>query len=155
MPIRKINWDALGITTSIACAIHCALLPLVFASLPVLGINIIHNPGFECGMIGLAFGIGTGALLHGFRRHHRRLGPWLLFSGGILLLLAKQVWHQHELRFLPFAVILIVSAHILNFRLSRYSHPRAGASRISRARARLLRRRKSASPDLYPTSAPS
>ena len=40
----KINWDALGITASLACAIHCALLPLFFTSLPILGINIIENP---------------------------------------------------------------------------------------------------------------
>ena len=118
---RKINYDALGITTSILCAIHCALLPLVFASLPVLGINIIHNTLFEYGMIGLAFAIGTFALWHGFRRHHRRLTPWLLFSCGIGFLLAKQIWHGYELRLLPFAVLLIISAHILNYRLSRPS----------------------------------
>ena len=123
MTLRKINWDALGITTSIACAIHCALLPLVFASLPVLGINIIHNAVFEFGMIGLAFAIGTCALWHGFRRHHRRVIPWLLFSCGIGLLLAKQIWHEYELRLLPFAVLLIISAHILNYRLCRASRP--------------------------------
>ena len=35
----KINWDALGIATSLACAIHCAVLPLLLTSLPssVLG----------------------------------------------------------------------------------------------------------------------
>ncbi|HAL95914.1 MAG TPA: MerC domain-containing protein, partial [Chitinophagaceae bacterium] len=30
----RINWDALGISASIACAIHCALLPLFLSSLP-------------------------------------------------------------------------------------------------------------------------
>ena len=43
----KINYDALGIATSLACAIHCAILPLVLTSLPVLGVNIIHNIPFE------------------------------------------------------------------------------------------------------------
>ncbi|HEX3933388.1 MAG TPA: MerC domain-containing protein, partial [Puia sp.] len=63
---RKINLDALGVTTSILCAIHCAILPLVMASLPILGINILHNSFFEYGMIALAFAIGTVALWHGF-----------------------------------------------------------------------------------------
>lgn len=115
----KINWDFLGITASVLCAIHCAVLPLLLASLPVLGINIIHNSYFEYGMILLAFLIGSWALLHGFRRHHRRLTPLLLFTGGLSLLVAKQVWHAYELRFLPFAVVLIVGAHLLNYRLSR------------------------------------
>ncbi|MHA4811572.1 MerC domain-containing protein [Flavitalea flava] len=114
----KINWDALGITTSILCAIHCAILPLLVASLPVFGINIVDNTLFEYGMIGLAFSIGSWALWHGFSRHHRRLAPWLLFTGGILLLLAKQFWHQYQFRLLPFAVILIVIAHIINYRLT-------------------------------------
>jgi hypothetical protein len=115
----KINYDAVGIAASLLCAIHCAILPLAVASLPVFGINIIHNAPFEYGMIGLAFVIGTGALWHGFRRHHRRLTPWLLFTGGISLLLAKQLWHQYELGILPFAVLLVIGAHILNYRLSR------------------------------------
>lgn len=117
--IRKINWDALGITASIICAIHCAILPLAVASLPILGINIIHNPVFEYGMILLAFLIGTRALWHGYRRHHRQTVPLLLFVIGLSFLVAKQVWHEYEFRLLPFAVILIVAAHILNFRLSR------------------------------------
>src|SRR3982074_475932 len=94
----KINWDALGVTTSVLCAIHCAILPLVIASLPVFGVNIINNARFEYGMIGLAFVIGSWALWHGFRKHHHRFGPWLLFAGGMILLLAKQRWHEYQFR---------------------------------------------------------
>ena len=117
--IRKVNWDALGTTTSILCAIHCAILPLAVATLPVLGINIVHNAFFEYGMIGLAFLIGTWALWHGFSHHHRRLTPWFLFVGGVILLIAKQVWHSYELRILPFAVLFIIAAHVLNFRWTK------------------------------------
>lgn len=115
----KINWDALGITTSIACAIHCAVLPLLLASLPILGINIIDNTDFEYGMIGLAFLIGSRALWHGFRKHHPIYLPWLLFLAGMLLLVAKQIWHQYQYQLLPFAVGLIIGGHVLNYRLCR------------------------------------
>ena len=120
--LRKINLDALGVTTSILCAIHCAILPLLMASLPILGINILHNSFFEYGMIALAFLIGTLALWHGFRHHHRRLTPWFLFVGGMLFLIAKELWPNFELGLLPFAVLLIVGAHWLNYRWCR-SHP--------------------------------
>lgn len=116
---KKLNLDALGVTTSVLCAIHCAILPLAVASLPVMGINIIHNTPFEYGMIGLAFIIGTAALWHGFNRHHHRLTPWLLFTGGMILLIAKEIWPKYELIFLPFAVSLIVLAHWLNYRWGR------------------------------------
>src|SRR5271169_4620277 len=97
----KISWDTLGITASVACAIHCAVLPLLLSSLPIFGINIIDNPAFEFFMILLAFAIGYYSLLHGYRRHHHNFTPLLLFTCGILLLFAKQLWHQYELRLIP------------------------------------------------------
>jgi len=116
---RHVNWDGLGIFTSILCAIHCALLPLAVSFLPLLGLGFIRNPLFEYGMIGLAFAVGSWALWHGFTRHHQRLTPWLLFAGGMILLIAKEIWGAAELYLLPFAVILIISAHVVNYRLSR------------------------------------
>lgn len=115
----KVNLDALGVTTSLLCAIHCALLPVLMASLPVLGINILHNAGFEYGMIGLAFIIGVTALWHGFRHHHHRILPVLLFSCGMMLLIAKEIWPTYELMILPFAVLPVLGSHWLNFRWSR------------------------------------
>lgn len=70
-------------------------------------------------MIALAAAIGTRALWHGYRHHHQRLIPLLLFGAGMIFLIAKQIWHSYELALLPFAVLAIVTAHILNFRLSR------------------------------------
>ena len=116
---HKINWDALGVAASLACAFHCAALPLIVVSLPVFGVNIVNNAPFEYGMIFLAFCIGSFSLVHGYRKHHSRLMPLLLFATGMILLIAKQRWHDYELGLLPFAVIFIVWAHLLNFRLSR------------------------------------
>ena len=118
----RINWDAIGISASVACAIHCGILPLVLTSLPFFGVNLIGNSGFESFMILLAFFIGLFSLRHGYRRHRRGLTPLLFLASGFLLLFARQVWHQYELRLLPFAVILIVAAHLLNIRFSMASH---------------------------------
>ncbi|MFN8242501.1 MAG: MerC domain-containing protein [Ferruginibacter sp.] len=115
------NWDMMGIATSIACAIHCAFLPVIMTSLPVFGINIIHNAWFEWGMIGLAFVVGIYSLYHGFSRHHHSYSPFLIFSGGFVFLILKQVFHQHEMILLIPAVIMIISAHYYNFRLCHLS----------------------------------
>ncbi len=117
--MKLISADILGIGASVACAIHCAVLPLFLSGLSIFGVNIIHNFWFETGMIVLAFLIGTLALRHGFNKHHRNPVPFLLFSGGMIFLIAKQYWHNDELLLLPFAVILIISAHIFNFRYTR------------------------------------
>jgi hypothetical protein len=116
---QRVNWDALGITTSVACAIHCALLPLFLTSLPLFGINIIQNPFFEGGMILLAFCIGVYALYHGYKKHHHNKMPLTIFSIGIILLVLKQIFTEYEVWFLIPAVILIILSHLLNYRHCR------------------------------------
>lgn len=123
----KINWDALGITTSLVCAVHCAILPLFIASLPLFGVNIIENHTFEYVMIGLAFVIGIYALWHGYRWHHHNKAPLLLFTIGILCLVLKQIIHEYHIIILIPAVIFIVAAHWFNYRLYKnqsHSHPK-------------------------------
>ncbi|MBL0154735.1 MAG: MerC domain-containing protein [Chitinophagaceae bacterium] len=115
----RINWDAMGIGASLACAIHCAVLPLITSSLPLFGINIIHNVYFEAGMIVLAFFIGSSALFHGYRKHHHRILPIALFTAGISLLVIKQFFHAWEIWFLIPGALGIITAHLLNFRFCR------------------------------------
>jgi len=117
----KLNWDGLGIATSLACAIHCLVLPLLLSSLPLFGINIIHNALFEWGMILLAFVVGSYALFHGYIKHHRILLPVILFTAGCCFLVAKQIFHEYEYILLLPAVILIISAHYINYRLCNRS----------------------------------
>ena len=120
MKIFRINVDMLGIGVSLICAIHCAVLPLLLNSLPLFGLNILHNEAFELGMILLAAAIGIYALWHGYYKHHRNFLPYGIFLAGIILLLLKQAFHaEYELVLLIPSVIMIISSHMLNFYLSR------------------------------------
>ncbi len=115
----RFNWDALGIATSVACAVHCAVLPLLLTSIPVFGVNIIDNHSFEYFMIALAAAIGGYSLWHGYRKHHHSLLPVTIFISGIVFLLAKQMRHDQQYWLLPCAVLLIVTAHWLNYKACR------------------------------------
>jgi len=115
----KINWDRLGITTSVVCAIHCGLLPVILPVLPLFGVNIVHNSLFEWAMITLAFGIGCYSLYHGFIRHHHSYRPITIFLIGFVFLVLKQFFHSQEYIFLSIAVPLIISAHFINIRLCK------------------------------------
>jgi MerC mercury resistance protein len=118
----KINWDFMGIATSLACAIHCALLPLFLSSLPLFGINILENVFFEFGMIAIAFVVGYYSLLHGYKTHHRRVLPLVIFSIGMVFLVVKSFMEQpFEYGFLAVAVIAIITAHLLNYRYCNHS----------------------------------
>jgi len=111
---KKWNWDAIGIGASLACAIHCALLPLFFSSLPLLGINILHNTGFELGMIVLSFAIGAYSLYHGYKKHHHSYKPIILFTLGIALMLSRLVFRNIEIILLFHAAFFIIIAHVNN-----------------------------------------
>ncbi len=117
----KINWDFLGIATSVACAIHCAVLPVLISALPVFGINIIHNSFFEWGMIVLAFVVGCYSLLHGYIKHHKNYIPVIIFSFGVIFLVLKQFFISYEYLFLSFAVFFIILSHIINYRYCQQS----------------------------------
>lgn len=117
--LRKINWDALGVTTSLVCAIHCALLPLLFSSIPFFGADLIRDKFFEYLMIGLAFIIGVMALKHGYRKHHHKWHPIIVFTVGFAFLVGKEWRDALEIPFLIVAVTCILTAHYLNYRLCR------------------------------------
>ena len=112
----KLNWDMMGIAASVACAVHCAVLPVILTSLPLFGINIIHNSFFEWGMIGLAFLVGIYSLRHGYIKHHQNPLPMFVFLAGFLFLVLKQFFSNQEYLFLTMAVFLIISAHVINLR---------------------------------------
>lgn len=115
----RINWDFLGIGASLACAIHCALLPLFITSFPLFGMNIINNESFEAGMITLAFLIGSYSLYHGYRKHHHSWLPLVLFVGGFSFLVLKEFYIHYATWMLVPAVILIIFAHLLNYKSCR------------------------------------
>jgi hypothetical protein len=69
------------------CAIHCALLPVALALLPVLSFGILASPGFELGFVLTATHIASASLWHGYR-HHRAYHAFLWLVPGLALLWA-------------------------------------------------------------------
>lgn len=120
-----INWNAIGISASVACAIHCAFLPLFIGSLPLFGINLLDNIFFEMGMIAVALLLGSFSLLHGYRRHHHRILPLYLFYSGIALLVLKHFFTETILWLVIPSSLFIITAYYLNWkfcRLAKHCH---------------------------------
>ena len=63
--------DWAGVGASIACAIHCAAMPFVVGSLPLIGLSFLADPSFHKWMVGICLGIALFAFFPGWRRHHR------------------------------------------------------------------------------------
>lgn len=129
--LKRMSLDTLGIGASLACAVHCALLPLLITILPLLGSHILENEKLEYGLLSFSFLIGCWSLGRGYFRHHRRIVPLLIFAAGFALLLgghfgmAGGYWE-------PVVIFIgaagITGAHILNIRRCKactvHQHPK-------------------------------
>jgi len=112
------NWDFLGITTSMLCAVHCALLP-VLATLSALGGELFaHNHWFEMIMILLAILIASFSLISSYLKTHRDPLPIIILLSGFIILLSGHLlfeeMHGHKVNAL--GGICIAVAHWINWK---------------------------------------
>lgn len=120
MKALKRNYDKWGIITSLACAIHCAVLPVFAAALPFLGINFIENSFIDYSLIGFSFFFGVFSLYNGYKHHHKRKLPAVLFAAGFTFLVINQIIRdKYVLLFIPVAAILIIAADLINISYCR------------------------------------
>lgn len=68
------SWrDLLGVSASIACAIHCAVMPMVIGYLPLLGLDFLAGESFHQWMALICFSVAIAAFVPGWRKHRRLL----------------------------------------------------------------------------------
>jgi hypothetical protein len=119
------HWvDSLGTAGAALCAIHCALLPVALALLPVLGLGVLASPGFEIGFVLVATLLASASLWHGYT-HHRAYHAFLWLVPGLLLLwsgiLVPALHHPVVAHAVTMSLggSLVSLAHLANMRLSR------------------------------------
>ena len=115
--------DRIGATGSLVCAVHCALLPLLFALLPSLGIAAWMGDGFELGFVVFASLFGLAILAWSYRRHRALRALGLLLPGLLALWVGLLLPALHH-SLVPHAVVmtfggtLVGLAHLANLRLN-------------------------------------
>ena len=110
--------DHIGITTSTLCAVHCAVVPVLFTSLPLLGLGFLANVWVEWGMIVLALAIGTYSIGLSYLRIHKQPQPlYLLVAGFAIILLGHALMSGWpEVIMVPVGGLLIAAAHFVNYK---------------------------------------
>lgn len=122
MLLRKLthSLDKFGMGVSILCAIHCALLPILITTLPLLGAEFFANPLLEILIISLSFVIGVTSLSTSWQRHQNRL-PVILMITGFASILAGHFWLPDSLEWLLLTAggLTVACAHYVNWQLLR------------------------------------
>jgi hypothetical protein len=121
--------DRVGMAGSLLCAVHCALMPVLLAALPALGLGGFSLVDIDQGFTIFATLLGVTTLAVGFRRH-RAFRAWLVLIPGLSL-----VWigsftalHDHSIAHTVVMVaggLSIALAHLINLRLGHEAAGRA------------------------------
>ena len=118
VPKNTSRLDHIGMTASTLCAVHCAVVPVLFTSLPLIGLGFLANAWVEWGMIVLALAIGTYSIGGAYLRVHKRPGPLFLLIAGFAVILLGHAFITGWLEaiMVPAGGLLIAAAHFVNYR---------------------------------------
>ena len=110
--------DNIGMTASVLCAVHCAIVPLLLTSLPLFGLGFLANPWVEWSMIIFALGVGFYVIGSSYFNIHRKLLPMCLLIVGFLIIIGGHLFitSWREAIIVPIGGLLIATAHFFNFR---------------------------------------
>ncbi|MBC8139422.1 MAG: MerC domain-containing protein [Fibrella sp.] len=127
--------DQVGMTASLICAVHCALMPMAVTLLPLVGLDFLAHESAEWMLLGLSLLIGCGSIWLGFREHRRR-HALLVLAIGFALLVTGRIAEARDSE-LPgvFLVVLggmaVAGAHFVNRRLCQTYHPRPDGAALA------------------------
>jgi hypothetical protein len=115
--------DRFGSTASLLCAVHCAVLPVLLAAAPSLGLSVWLGDEVELALVSFVTLLGLFSLVWGYRRHGalRALG---FLIPGLTALWAGLLYGPLHHAPVPHAVVMTLGgvlvgvAHLVNLRLN-------------------------------------
>jgi uncharacterized membrane protein YfcA len=119
---RRLIWDAVGITASAVCVVHCVATPIALIFLPALSRFLPGNESFHHWLVPAVFSIGMISFVSGYRRHRRKLllvplvaGMSLIATGAFLISNDIQ-----ETIITLLGSALVITAHLMNRSFCRW-----------------------------------
>jgi hypothetical protein len=120
--IERNRLDRLGAAASLACAAHCAAMPLLAGLAPLVELGFLASEQTEWALAGLSLGIGSLSLPPSYARKHRQWRPLLLFAFGASMIVVRLLMEEGsrlEAPTMALGALLITCAHLVNRRLCR------------------------------------
>lgn len=84
-----------GLYASLACAIHCTVLPFLLIFIPTIGMTLFINDLFEWLLLAFSIVINLTAICYGYTKHQSL--KTVTFSGiGIIITLVANLLNKHN-----------------------------------------------------------
>ncbi|QJD98317.1 MerC domain-containing protein [Mucilaginibacter robiniae] len=110
--------DHIGISLSLLCAIHCAMLPLILTVLPLLGLGFLASEYWEIGIIGSSLIVGCTSLISSYIKNRVVMPLLILVAGFTIITIGKLcITEAYEWMFMTAGGLLVATAHFYNWRL--------------------------------------
>jgi len=115
--------DLMGISASLACAVHCSVLPILLAYSAFGGLAWMGSHSVEIAFISIACLVAVPAFVKGYRKHGN-LYPSAAALLGFTLIFASLMNHNHAentpLLLPTIAGLTIAFAHLYNLKLTSF-----------------------------------
>lgn len=92
-PVSMQRLDSVGMGLSALCLVHCLILPVAAALLPLAAGALALPEWFHLMLVSLALPVAASALLQGWHQH-RQLGALMTGAAGLTLLLLGLAFHE-------------------------------------------------------------
>ena len=114
---HKINLDALGVSASTICLIHCLATPILVSISPLLGTALLENELYEGAFIAASVFIGIASLNVGYKNTHKRKSPFLYLLVAIIFFIIGFIEHDlvWSMALHSMGSISLAAAHIVNW----------------------------------------
>jgi hypothetical protein len=110
--------DIFGCAASVACALHCVALPVLFATYPLLPLGGLRRPWVEWAFVLISLVVGVCTFGPTAESRHGRAPIALFLAGGATLIAVRTLVPEYapnlERFGLLFGAVLLTSAHLVN-----------------------------------------
>ncbi len=114
------NWDFFGFMASLACALHCATVPLLLTIGTLGGLAWLEHPVVEGAFIALSLLLASWSLIGSYFNQHRNLSALVTVVLGFVLIIASRFAEGNaEVLLTVLGGLTIALAHYINWKLLR------------------------------------
>ena len=86
--------DRIGYISSILCALHCTVMPIILIAFPILSLSLFVSETFEWVFLSLSLLLGLTSLCFGYKKH-KSFKAFPLLATGLVLIVIGRIMHQH------------------------------------------------------------
>ncbi|WP_452219055.1 MerC domain-containing protein [Lacinutrix undariae] len=118
---KNLTLDIIALSSSLVCAIHCALLPVLLSFSSLSGLYFLNNPLIEWSFIGLSLIFILTSLWPSYKSKHHKTKPLKFALLGFICIALSRLHFTHiwEITNTVIGASFVAYAHYLNWKLLR------------------------------------